>query len=443
MSALQRLAVVQAKAGDADAYRASIKRIKELAENSNKDEKAEWQNGETLGRIVYTLVRAGDLISARQTADEITDLERRNKALAEIGLVHAKAGELGAALATADAIHGSKTFNDTYNKAGVLVAVAVTRAREGDREESWRTLDLITDLPTKMGAYGALARAQATGGDFEGALATIDPIPKNSSRGLDARAEAMEALAEAQAKAGHLDTALATAERIADRRQKEKALIAIGKLQAAKGDLAAATAIADKIEKGDERDAVIVEILRAKVRAHDSTAALAAVADIGYSGRKTEALTAIGLTQAEEGDFDAAMSTLGQIDSDHAASAFCNLALIAYPKDPRAAQKALEKAKVGPSSSVDGRVDYSSYYDLLARTYARMRDWAEAEHYAEMSPSSDGQASAYKFIALQKAKAGDFPEAGRWSEKLKDPLARCAAFTDLSEELLWPVWPRK
>jgi hypothetical protein len=442
MNALRRLAVAQAQAAEADAYRATLQKIKAIADRWNKKATEEWQKGDILARISYTEVKAGDLVSARKTADAINDLEKRNKALAEIGIVQAKAGNSRAALATADAIHNSKTFIDNYTKASVIKAVAVAQAWDGDREDSWKTLATISDFEARVWAFGALAVAQAKSGDLEGALATIDRIPVKTSRGRDAQTEGLKALSAAQAKAGRFDAALTTAAKISDPHEKEKALIEIGKLQAAKGDLAAAAATAGQISKGDDRDAVNVEIIRAKARARDFTGALAAASDISYDSTKAKALTAIAVAQCEAGEFDAAMATLEPLHSDQAAYAFSELALAEHQKDPALALKAMRKATFGVSTSGSLRKEEDSYlYYLLVRTNALLGEFDSAKLYVEDIADSDTKGDACQFIASELAAAKGFAEAAQWSEKLDDPYARSVAFTALGAQRLEPDRP--
>lgn len=431
--AFRRLAVAQAVAGEADAYRESIQKLQNAADEMNRQTRAESQKAEILGTVARTELEAGDLVSARKTADTIPDLFKRHAVLAEIGIRQARAGEDTAALATLDAMRNSETRKDDYTRASVPLAIAVRQSSTGDRAEAWKTLARIDDIEARLWAFGDLAATQAKAGDIEGALATADQIPPKLRRADTARDNAFKAVSATQARAGHFDEALAMAERVSDRREKEKALIEIGKARVAKGDLAGALATAERIGKGDERDTLLVEIIGAKARAGDVTGAIKDANEIGYDSTKKAAFMAIALAQAAGGDADGAIATVKSIVGSRTAD-FCNVAVVLYKKDKAAAMKAMDEARssVG-TGGFEKPSDDSDRYEM-ARAYTAMGEFESAENSISLIHNPGMIPDADEMIAVQMAATRGFTEAVAWAEKLKNPVSRCRAFTALAFE---------
>lgn len=446
LRALRWLAESQAAAGDMRAFHETIQKATAIAEKLNAP--SQDRNGaEALRDIVYTEVNAGDLVSARKTADSINDtpnqitgVENRNKALAYIGIAQAKSGDLAGALATAEAIHNSKVFIDNYTKGSVIVAVAVAQAKGGgDRAKSWKTIEIITDFETEMWAFADLAIALAKAGDFEGALATADKIDVAKPKGRSEQDRAFQGIAEAQAKANQFDAAAAITGKISDSRHKTEAIIEIVKAQAKKGDLTAARATAAQITDDYRKEEATTPIIVAQARAGDFTGAIAAAGKLRDS-LKEQALSEIAVAQCAAGDLAGAEATADQIRDEAGVYAFCDIALAEYPKDVAAALKVMGKAARKAENSVWGRKKWNSrLYQHIAHTYASLGSCDSAESWANDIADWDKKAYTFRTIASRRANVDGFEKAAHWSEKLTDAYLRCVCFAALAEERLKPA----
>lgn len=427
------------------AFHETIQKATTIAEKLNGPGKG-WRGVEALRDIVYTEVNAGDLVSARKTADSINDtpdsitgVENRNKALAYVGIAQAKSGDLAGALATAEAVHNSKVFIDNYTKASVIAAVAVAQAKGGgDRGKSRKTIEIITDFDARMWAFADLAIALANAGDFEGALATVDQITFDKPHGQSEQDRAFQGIVEAQAKANQFDAAAEVAGKISDSRHKTEAIIEIVKAQAKKGDLTAARTTAAQITDDYPKEEATTPIIVAQARAGDFTGAIAAAGKLRDS-LKEQALSEIAVAQCAAGDLAGAEATADQIRDEAGVYAFCSIALAEYPKDAAAAIEVMGKAAV-KAESVWGRKEWNSrLYQHIAHTYASLGSCDSAEFWANDIADWDTKAYTFHTIASRRATVDGFEKAAHWSEKLTDAYLRCVCFSALAEERVKPA----
>lgn len=235
--------------------------------------------------IVATQTEAGDITSALETAQSITDAYWRADTLVEIVAVQAKAGNIQAAKQTlAEALETAQSITDAKRRAGPLMKIAPAQAKVRDITSALETAQSIPDVGHAFALRG-IATVQVEAGDIASALETAQSI-------TDAwkRAEALVEVATAQAKAedrygasSTFATALKTVQRIANSLERVRGLSDIATAQAETGDGQAAR--------------------------QTLTAALGIAQSVTYAGSRANALKYIAVAQAEAGDAQAARQT--------------------------------------------------------------------------------------------------------------------------------------
>jgi len=225
-----RVAKVQAESGDlAGALR--------TAASFDKDNKDYYTMGLVQASFAQAQLTRGDaggarkaLASARQSADLVSDTDRKETVLRQIALIQAESGDLAGALAVAGQIQS------VYWKGETQSDIVVAQARGGDVAGALNTADAIQypDDYKKSVALVRVAEIQAKGGNFAGALRTSGLIRSDSSK-----AAAQRIVAELQVQRGDLAGAQKTVGLIQDATSQKEAQQAVDAARFKAGDLVA------------------------------------------------------------------------------------------------------------------------------------------------------------------------------------------------------------
>ncbi len=267
-NALRNLAHAQGKAGDMDAARATISKIKRLAELLDDDSLGRrFTRSEWLMMSGWVQQEIGELDEARRTADAIKDPTNKNLAVAELAKAFAKSGRM--------------------ESARELAAEALRVAHEIPNDDRPK---IVYPEVHRVWAFERGATAQAEAGEIEGALKTADSIRdiRGGDQGVWDCLGAWRDIAFVLLRAGKVKEAMEIAKRVRALPQLpppvspaavEFALVEFlrdaAMIQADKHDVDGAFAILDEFPRGGpyphsrERHQVFVRIARACARSGD------------------------------------------------------------------------------------------------------------------------------------------------------------------------------
>ncbi len=214
------LAKLQARAGKADAARASLSEaLRAIPREIREDPVGQANRAAGLQLIALAQAELGDRAAALQTAESIPDLPPVGDAKVvqfpykamTLTMLRARAGDYPAARKAADTIDSN--YQGGHPRAHALGLLARAQAEGKDVKGARETADAIEEGFEKAAAYTEIARAQARVGDqaaiaqtFARALELADAVPEapeksDRYRGRF-RAELLRMLAAAQAEAG-------------------------------------------------------------------------------------------------------------------------------------------------------------------------------------------------------------------------------------------------
>jgi RNA polymerase sigma factor (sigma-70 family) len=300
-----------------------------------------------LVRIALAQAKAGDRDGARQTlrqardgADAVKD-DLKTMAFRETAEAYARLGDLDAAIRTAAGLA------QEFAREQILFLVAAQQASDGDLPGARKVMAAMT-TDQKDGALEAIAGAQAKAGDVKAALVTAEELRHQPL----SRAGALKEIALAQAKAGDraaaarslqeaLDLDVAT---LAGDDQKDAARARIAVLRARIGDVRGALQAAAALPGDDaEREDVVRQIALEQARAGDTRGALQTIDTIKDLARRAGALADLAAGRAEAGDAQAASAAV-----DRAAEAVRRI-------DDRSARAGLLAEIAGVRSRLDAQ----------------------------------------------------------------------------------------
>lgn len=223
-----RVAKVQAESGDlAGALR--------TAASFDKDKKDYYTMGLVQASFAQAQLTRGDaggarkaLASARQSADLVSDTDRKETVLRQIALIQAESGDVAGALAVAGQIQSAYWKGETQSD------IVVAQARGGDAAGALKTADML-QYPDdyKSVTLARVAEIQAKGGNFAGALRTSGLIRSDFSK-----AGAQRIVVELQVQRGDLAGAQKTVGLIQDATSQKEAQQAVDTARFKAGDLA-------------------------------------------------------------------------------------------------------------------------------------------------------------------------------------------------------------
>jgi tetratricopeptide (TPR) repeat protein len=256
VSALARIAIAQAKAGDRagaeHTFRQALETINAFRQRIRTPDEKFLLGGFvriSLQEIAVARARAGDFKGALETAAAIEDEVTKADALREIAKLQAKAGDQAAARSTCVQALGVMSKIEAHSlKVEALVEIAKAQAEIGDRPASAKTLEQALQAASATYNFGPeahntanarsespqhrqrrdalteIAVVQARAGDIKSALKTAGTIKGNSS---DFQGSALQKIAEAQAEAGDVRGALEWANTQTSPAAKSRALLGV------------------------------------------------------------------------------------------------------------------------------------------------------------------------------------------------------------------------
>jgi RNA polymerase sigma factor (sigma-70 family) len=256
--AFREIAVAFARAGDIDRGLQIARDIADTREFSIRSSEIPL----ALVEIARLQAKAGQVETAKKTLREafgVADTSNRRDLIhasrvRRVAEAQAEIGDVDGAKASVAAIEG-----DSSEKAVALAALAKAQAKAGDRSGAQASLreaftaaqglgpreDLINDNPAEnaRNTYRTIALAQAETGDAKGAIETL------VNRGnAEWRSENMTQIATIQARQGDISGALATARLIPVPTRAGEAYSSIASLQAKAGDVPGALTWAPKLD---------------------------------------------------------------------------------------------------------------------------------------------------------------------------------------------------
>ena len=362
--ALYEIVRVQAKAGDLQAARRTVDSALALEKGHDK---YVMGRGYNLQEIAIIQAEAGDIAAALSTARNLYDvgfMHRRTETLRQLVTEHAKTTDDIALI-----IEAAQDIEYALGRATVLGDIAKKQAALGDGQASERTFATALKTAYEIGrpedrvrALCEIATAQTEAGD-EQAAKSILATALEAAHDIDDdwwRSNASKDIAVAQAKAGDIATALEIAQPIDESLYRAEALRDIATVQAKTGNGQAAkrtfsaafraarviraaifrveslceiataqmeaghgaqadqtfasalnAAHAHAIDEPDYSAIVsndIMEFITAQAKAGDIAAAVRNAHSVEGAGFGSRALVDIAAMQAEEGDFEHAMS---------------------------------------------------------------------------------------------------------------------------------------
>lgn len=223
-----RVAQVQAESGD-------LAGALKTAASFDKDNKDYYTISLVKASFAQAQLTRGDvggvrkaLASARQSADLVSDTDRKETVLRQIALIQAESGDGAGALAIAGQIQSAYWKGETQSD------IVVAQAKGGDVAGALKTADAIqyADDYKKSVALARVVEIQAKGGNFAGALRTSGLIHSNSSK-----AAAQRIVAEIQVQRGDLAGAQETVGLIQDANSQKEAQQVVDTARFKAGDL--------------------------------------------------------------------------------------------------------------------------------------------------------------------------------------------------------------
>lgn len=303
-----------------------------------------------LYRTAALQAESGDIVEALQTATLIVDSRRRADVLRSIADAQADSGDFEAALSTLSRISDGR---DESVLAQPSVLRVLVRAGRVDRAREIATNSAIGN--ERDWALRVIAEQQAEGGDAAGAMQTLSLISDGSKRAL-----ALASIVGDRARSGDVDGAMITAREIVDPMAKDSAFGSIANALVVRGDCDGAIDAVAMIAETDTRVLVLLDALELCVRRGDrlnaerfadaSARAISGIIDpdvkvwrlsrladgqsainhreaalstlqqaseeasrISDEGRRDMALSRVAASQADSGDFNAAVRTAARV----------------------------------------------------------------------------------------------------------------------------------
>jgi tetratricopeptide (TPR) repeat protein len=252
--------------------------------------------------------QAGDFRAARETADAIELEDSRDSALAAIAAAQAEAGDFKAADDTLGAM------STDLRRDEALYALARAHAKAGRLDEATKKAEAVSTEFGRIRAWYVMVQehvraknATAAAECLKRARAIFDGLPEDDPK-VETKAVCASLIAEALATTGDADAARKLADTVANEKWRPIAQSRVGVGQVLAKDLKGALATAETITGYDKGD-LLMEIVKAQLAAGDVAAALKTHERIDLAFWSVEALAAIGLRQAKNGDAAAATKT--------------------------------------------------------------------------------------------------------------------------------------
>ena len=319
---LSKIAIAQAKAGDEYG-------VKETLKIFGQEEKpgSEW----LMTYIAIAKADSGDMVAAKQIAQQISDAYPHVLALGNIAVAEAIHGDTAAAQETiASALQSAKQMKfsdnvaDDFRQFHTMSAIALAQIQIGDINEANKTAKKIKNTSWRLFALSKNAAEQAKIGDIDGAKKSAMQIDIGDGNG---RTAALRKIAAVQYEVGDakgakqtLIESLRSAQQIADLYERAAAFGEIAITQAEIGDISGAEqTIADALPLAQKTYKIINEralryLAIAQAKIGDIHGALR-TAHWMRPVASDPALKGILSAQVEMGDISGAKQTLNQLSS--------------------------------------------------------------------------------------------------------------------------------
>jgi tetratricopeptide (TPR) repeat protein len=392
---------------------------------------------EILRDLGVAQAKAGDQNGARATLAAALEIakefggHRQAYELKWVAVAQARAGDVAGALASVQQMDrtGTWTAANESEWAEALTLIAETQHKEGNGLGAHTTLALaLAHAPDAETESGQVERCVAQGAVFmkagkrrqaqvayAGARATI-----RSMKHPEDRAEALMALAQQRRAAGDkkgrttLAAAVKAARRVASKPDRVGWLARIGLSQAEFGDgegaratFEIATKTARKIRNGPALASVALAQVLAGERnaAHDTFATALRMARRLYGDReRADALSEIGVRQAQAGMYDLALATAKGANHED-----CWQKILAAVAAAQAEAGQLDTALAMAQSLTDGWPQEA--LPAIARAQARVAEFTAALETVQKIDYAYERAEVLRVIAAERARRGETPAA--------------------------------
>jgi hypothetical protein len=278
---------------------------------------------------------------------------------------------------------------------------------------AWLTLELI-----------AIATAQAKLGQQEAARDTLDAAVETTQQIDDElhRALVIPNIAIVQAQTGEITAAWKTVQQINDRSERAKALAAIAAAQAKAGNtqseislatLALALETAQQEENEHNRATGLRAIAEAQIQMGKFADALKTIGQIVNTDQGKAALLSLSIAQAEEGNREAARTTLAnalkeqwQIDSSlQKAKALVVIAAVQAQVGKYEATQKTWKSALKTVQGIDDAWERAEGLKAIYKVQMETANFADARETAQRIEDAEKRAEALKEIAVAQVQA--------------------------------------
>jgi len=397
LKAYGELAVAQSVAGDIGGANGTLLRMQERARKQQYSKEIDDARRDIAVAVTTSPAKPGNIGSALQFADSITDASDKGIALIAIALAQFESGDRTAAVSTLEraghAIDSIREANPELkvDKGSGLIALASAHARTGDVAGAFAIIkrlprDRMAWVPTPSMGLAAIAYEQARAGDTASALVTLRGVS------LDYKLGVLQSVARWQVRNHRNAAALPICEAMSDSLSalNPKELASEGDNHNSPADFLASVAMCFGAA-GDSnlRDKAIE---RGLTKANQTENAI-----------RDRALSSIAEAQAESGDFEAAMKTTRMIAAE--APGKRNIAIASIAEAQAENKQFADSLRTLAAADCPGASDNrhcgheSGDFLKVARTVARLGDDKDATTWASGQASSIVKAAALALVA--------------------------------------------
>jgi tetratricopeptide (TPR) repeat protein len=274
---------------------------------------------------------------------------------------------------------------DNVNKNGTLLAITHVLVEQGQGKQAGDIASRIDDGYWKASAIEELGRYHVSKGEKEAAIERYNQALKAAESIGDSysRVYTMLRIAEAQAAGGDrvkaggtLQQVLEFSSGILDAQSRDLAIGNVVRIQAKWGDVAGALQTLDRIQDGDEKEGSLRDIVSKVAQRGNIQYAMELAASIKSRFNNAFALQRIAEAQADDGDFEGALATVGSI-SRSGSSKTEALGWIAdkmVERQDRARAQSVLRQAAHAASQISNTLERARYLGGIARRQAEAND---------------------------------------------------------------------
>jgi tetratricopeptide (TPR) repeat protein len=344
---------------------------------------------------------------------------------------------------------------DNVNMNGTLLAITHVLVEQGQGKQAGDIASRIDDGFWKELALEELGRYHVSKGEKEAAIERFNLALKAAESIGDSqpRIDAMLRIAKAQAAGGDRVTAggilqqvLKYSSGIQDAQTREWAIRAVATLQANLGDVAGALRTVDRIQDGDEREGSLRDIVTEVARNGNIRYAMELAASIKSRFNNAFALQRIAEAQADDGDFEGALATVGSI-SRSGSSKTEALGWIAdkmVDRQDRAMAQPVLKQAAQAASQISDAPERARYLGGIARRQAEANDRQgavdsirQALHAIDEVSDMEERNGPFLSLAEAQAQVGDVEGALKSTAAMSSDFYQDRAYFQIAKSQAW------